>query len=107
MGRIPKKGILIDEKKMYEDTKKLLDELAISIDPGALLKDLSVSKRQMIEIAKATSYKAQILFLDEPTSSLTNDEVEHLFKIMRKLCDNGVGIIYISHKMDEIKQISD
>src|SRR5699024_5779842 len=79
----------------------------IDVDPRTVIGNLSVSKRQMVEIAKAVSYNARILVLDEPTSSLTEDEVEHLFRIINQLTAEGVGIIYISHKMDEILRISD
>ena len=107
LGRFPLKGGLVDHKKMYNDTKAVLDDLEIKVDPKTIIGTMAVSQRQMLEIAKAVSYNAKILVLDEPTSSLTSEEVEHLFRIMRRLCDQGVGIIYISHKMDEIKRISD
>ena len=107
LGRYPTSGGFINEKAMYENTKKILDELEIDVNPKAKMAKLSVSQRQMVEIAKAVSYNAKILVLDEPTSSLTNEEVEHLFKIINKLRKNGCGIIYISHKMEEILKISD
>ena len=107
LGRFPLKAGLVDHKKMYNDTKAVLDDLEIKVDPKAIIGTMAVSQRQMLEIAKAVSYNAKILVLDEPTSSLTSEEVEHLFRIMRRLCNQGVGIIYISHKMDEIKRISD
>ena len=107
LGRFPLKAGLVDHKKMYNDTKSVLDDLEIKVDPKTIIGTMAVSQRQMLEIAKAVSYNAKILVLDEPTSSLTSEEVEHLFRIMRRLCDQGVGIIYISHKMDEIKRISD
>lgn len=107
LGRFPMKGILVDEKKMYEDTKKIFEQLNIEIDPRRELGTLSVSQRQMVEIAKAVSYGAKILVLDEPTSSLTNTEIRLLFDILYQLRDEGVGIIYISHKMEEILEISD
>ena len=107
LGRYPKKGFFIDEKKMYEDTKKIFKELEIDVDPHSKVADLAVSERQMIEIAKAVSYNSKIIVMDEPTSSLTEKEVEHLFKIINKLRDKGCGIVYISHKMEEIKAISD
>ena len=105
LGRFPLKGGLVDHKKMYNDTKAVLDDLEIKVDPKTIIGTMAVSQRQMLEIAKAVSYNAKILVLDEPTSSLTSEEVEHLFRIMRRLCDQGVGIIYISHKMDEIKRM--
>lgn len=107
LGRYPKKGFFIDEKKMYEDTKKIFEDLDINVDPRAKMGDLAVSERQMVEIAKAVSYNSKIIVMDEPTSSLTEKEVEHLFKIINKLRDKGCGIVYISHKMEEIKAISD
>ena len=107
LGRYPKNGIVIDEKFKYKETKKLFDEIGVAVDPNAKLHDLSVSQRQMIEIAKAISYDAKIVVLDEPTSSLTENEVETLYKIIRNLKAKGCGIIYISHKMDEIFAISD
>lgn len=108
LGRFPttKMGF-VDTKKMYADTKEIFDKLEIDVDPKQIIGTLSVSKRQMVEIAKAVSYNAKIVVLDEPTSSLTEDEVDHLFKIMNRLTSEGVGIIYISHKMDEILRISD
>ena len=107
LGRYPKKGFFIDEKKMYKDTKKIFEDLDINIDPRAKMSDLAVSERQMVEIAKAVSYNSKILIMDEPTSSLTEKEVSHLFKIINKLRDKGCGVVYISHKMEEIKKISD
>ena len=107
LGRYPKKGFFIDEKKMYEDTKKIFEDLDINVDPRAKMGDLAVSERQMVEIAKAVSYNSKIIVMDEPTSSLTEKEVEHLFRIINKLRDKGCGIVYISHKMEEIKAISD
>ena len=107
LGKFPKTRLgTVDTRKMYEETKAIFDDLGIDVDPKAIIGTLSVSKRQMVEIAKAVSYKSRILVLDEPTSSLTEDEVEHLFRIMKRLTDDGVGIIYISHKMDEILRIS-
>lgn len=107
LGRYPQKGFFIDEKKMYEDTVKIFKELDINIDPRIKMENLAVSERQMVEIAKAVSYNSKIIVMDEPTSSLTEKEVEHLFRIINKLRDKGCGIIYISHKMEEIKTISD
>ncbi|WP_386692556.1 MULTISPECIES: galactose/methyl galactoside ABC transporter ATP-binding protein MglA [unclassified Lonepinella] len=107
LGRYPLKGIFVDHAKMYHDTKAIFDELDIAIDPKEKVANLSVSQMQMIEIAKAFSYHAKIVIMDEPTSSLSEKEVEHLFKIIQKLKDRGCGIIYISHKMDEIFKICD
>ena len=107
LGRFPTTKLgTVDSKKMYNDTKAVFERLEIDVDPKQIIGELSVSKRQMVEIAKAVSYNARILVLDEPTSSLTEDEVDHLFRIMNQLTSEGVGIIYISHKMDEILRIS-
>ena len=101
LGRYPTiGGIAVNEKKMYKDTMAIFEELGIK---GTM----PVSQRQMVEIAKAVSYNSKVIVFDEPTSSLTEEEVEHLFQIINMLRDRGVGIIYISHKMAEIKRISD
>ena len=107
LGRFPKSGGLVSHKTMFEETKKVFDELNIPVNPKTIIGKLSVSQRQMVEIAKAVSYNAKILVLDEPTSSLTQEEVEHLFVIINKLRDKGVAMVYISHKMEEILRISD
>ena len=107
LGRYPTKGIAVDEKKMYKDTMAVFKELDINVDPYRVMSTMPVSQRQMVEIAKAVSYNSKVIVFDEPTSSLTEAEVEHLFKIINMLRDRGVGIIYISHKMAEIKRISD
>ena len=107
LGRYPHKGVMIDEHKMYEDTKKLFNDLGIDVDPRRIMSTMPVSQRQMLEIAKAVSYDAKVIVFDEPTSSLTEQEVEHLFNIINMLRDKGCGIIYISHKMAEILRISD
>ena len=107
LGRYPKQGMFVDHNKMYEDTKKIFDELDIDVDPNDKVASLSVSQRQMVEIAKAFSYNAKIVIMDEPTSSLSEKEVKHLFTIIKKLKERGCGIVYISHKMDEIFEICD
>ena len=107
LGRYPTKGLFVDHGKMYQDTKHIFDELDIDIDPRVKVGTLSVSQMQMIEIAKAFSYDAKIVIMDEPTSSLTEKEVNHLFKIINKLKEKGCGIVYISHKMEEIFQLCD
>ncbi len=107
LGRFPTKYGFIDHKKMYSDTKKIFDDLNIDINPKDKIDSLSVSQRQMIEIAKSVSYNAKIFVFDEPTSSLTEREVEHLFEIINNLRNRGFGIVYISHKMEEILRISD
>lgn len=108
LGRFPKQsGLTVDERTMFRRTKEIFDELDIRIDPRRKIDDLSVSEAQMVEIAKAVSYNAKIVVMDEPTSSLTEKEVKHLFKIINNLKSQGVGIIYISHKMEEILEIAD
>ena len=107
LGRYPSRFGITLEGKMYKDTKKIFEELDIKVDPDTIMSSMSVSDRQMVEIAKAVSYDAKVIVLDEPTSSLNEREVEHLFKIINKLRDKGCGIIYISHKMEEILRISD
>jgi len=107
LGRYPKKNGFIDENKMYEDTKEIFENLDIHVDPRVKVASLSVSEMQMVEIAKAVSYNSKIIVMDEPTSSLTEKEVAHLFKIINKLREKGCGIVYISHKMEEITEISD
>ncbi|MEK5164989.1 sugar ABC transporter ATP-binding protein [Paenibacillus sp. FSL R5-0527] len=111
LGRFPLKGIgpfkFVDHKKMYKDTEELFKQLDIDLQPDTIVGKLSVSKVQSIEIAKAVSFNSQIIVMDEPTSSLTSVEVEHLFRIINDLKSRGVAIIYISHKMEEILRISD
>ena len=108
LGRYPTiAGIAVNERKMYKDTMAVFEELGINVDPRRIMSTMPVSQRQMVEIAKAVSYKSKVIVFDEPTSSLTEEEVEHLFRIINMLRDRGVAIIYISHKMAEIKRISD
>ena len=110
LGRFPTKcGPLkvIDHKKMYEDTAKWLKEVKMDFDPKAQLGSLSIGQMQSVEIAKAVSQQAKVIIFDEPTSSLSDNEVEALFRIMNDLRDKGVAMVYISHKMDEIKRIAD
>ena len=108
LGREPKNSLgLVDHKKMYEMSKDVLEMIDLKEDPRTEMRHLTVAKMQMIEIAKAISYNAKLIIMDEPTSALTNREVEQLFSIMRKLKDNGKSIIYISHKLDEVFAITD
>ena len=112
LGRYPMKKALgfipiVDHKKMYEDTAALLKKVRMDFDPRQMLGELSVSQMQSVEIAKAVSANCKVLILDEPTSSLTQNEVEALFRIVDDLKREGVSIVYISHKMDEILRISD
>lgn len=112
LGRYPMKKALgfipiVDHKKMYEDIEALLKKVRMDFDPKQMLGELSVSQMQSVEIAKAVSANCKVLILDEPTSSLTHNEVEALFRIIEDLKQEGVSIVYISHKMDEILRISD
>lgn len=108
IGREPKVGgVFIDDRKMIDDAKALFDHIGIRIDPTARLGSLTVGKQQMVEIAKAISRDSKLLILDEPTAALTQPEVEELFAIMNDLRQKGIGMIYISHRMDEIGRISD
>ncbi|MBR0171214.1 MAG: sugar ABC transporter ATP-binding protein [Lachnospiraceae bacterium] len=111
LGRFPVRHVgplqVIDHKKMNEETTRWLGELGLNYDPKALLSTLSIGQMQMVEIAKAVSHDAKVIIFDEPTSSLSEKEVDFLFKVMNDLRDKGVAMIYISHKMDEIKKISD
>ena len=107
LGRFPVKGIMVDRKTMIRKTRELFKEIDLDIDPETAAGDLSPSNLQLVEIAKAVSYNSKIIIMDEPTSSLTDNETEHLFKIIRQLQAKGCAIIYISHKMEEILKICD
>ncbi|MGB9666631.1 MAG: sugar ABC transporter ATP-binding protein [Candidatus Cryosericum sp.] len=111
LGRYPQRNLgivkLIDEKKMYAGCKAVFDDLKIDINPATKVADLSASKIQLMEIAQAVSYHSKVIIMDEPTSSLTENEVEHLFSIIRRLRDQGIAVVYISHRMEEIFEISD
>ena len=108
LGRYPKTSLgVIDEGRMKKEASDLFRKLGITVDLSQPMKKMSVSKRQMCEIAKAISYNSKVIVLDEPTSSLTAPEVEKLFKMMRQLREQGISLIYISHKMDEIFEICD
>ncbi len=107
IGREFKKGIGIDDRKMNEEAAKLFKRLNIDIDPTETMSNLTVGKQQMCEIAKAISHEAKVIVFDEPSAALTESEIEELFKIIRDLREQQLGIIYISHRMDEIKVITD
>ena len=107
MGRLPRKGFMVDYRAMYLKTVEELRRLKLDLDPRALVKTLPVSKVQCLEIAKAVSNNANVIIMDEPTSSLTENEVEYLFGIIEDLRSQGIAIIYISHKMNEIMRIAD
>lgn len=107
IGREFKKGFKIDDHKMNEEAKKLFDRLNIDIDPTETMSNLTVGKQQMCEIAKAISHDAKVIVFDEPSAALTDSEIQELFKIIRDLREQQLGIVYISHRMDEIKVITD
>ncbi len=111
LGRFPTKKVgplqVIDHKTMNEEAKKWLDNVKMPFDPKKRLGNLSISQMQSVEIAKAVSQEAKLIILDEPTSSLTDNEVEALFRIVRDLRDRGVSFVFISHKMAELRKISD
>ena len=107
LGRELMKGFMVDKKAMEAEAKRYLDDLRIDIDPGEMVGNLPVSKQQMVEIAKALSINAKILIMDEPTSALTAKEIDELFRIIRKLREDGCGIVYISHRLEELQHIVD
>ena len=107
IGREFMRGAMIDDARMNVESKKLFDQLGINIDPSEKMGNLTVGKQQMCEIAKAISHQAKVIIFDEPSAALTEAEIEELFKIIRDLRDRQLGIVYISHRMDEIKVITD
>jgi len=108
LGRYPKRfGLFVPERQMHRETERVFSSLGMKVDPRRVMSEMPVAERQMAEIAKAVSYGARVIVLDEPTSSLNEAEVEQLFAIINRLRDDGCGIIYISHKMEEILRISD
>ena len=108
LGREPlKKTGFIDKNIMFENTKKFLQDFDLQLSPRTTINKLTVAQQQMIEIIKAVSFNSKIIVMDEPTSSLTEKEVEFLFNTIRKLKSKGVGIVYISHRMNELFQITD
>lgn len=107
LGREPMKGMFVDHRKMREDAQELLDSFGMKLDAEAVIKSIPIAQRQMVEIVKAISENSRILVMDEPTSSISDKEVDFLFNVMRTLKEKGVGIIYISHKMSELEQICD
>ncbi len=109
IGREPRSTMrfMLDEKKINQQTEALFANMRLRLDPRTRVADLSVAKQQMVEIAKALSFNSQVLIMDEPTAALTDTEIEDLFVIIRELRENGVGIVYISHRLEELKRISD
>ncbi len=109
IGREPRGrlGIFIDSQKMERDARAIFERMHLNLDPRTPVGELTVAKQQMVEIAKALSFESRVLIMDEPTAALNNAEIDDLFRIIRQLKSHGVGIVYISHKMDELKQIAD
>ncbi|BBI31522.1 sugar ABC transporter ATP-binding protein [Cohnella abietis] len=109
IGREPRKAIRIflDDKEMNKQAAVLLRQMNLDIEPTTLVSELTVAKQQMVEIVKAISYDSQVLIMDEPTAALSDSEIEELFTAITKLRSQGVGIVYISHRMDELERISD
>lgn len=109
IGREPRiaGGLLIDEKKLNADATALFERMNLKLDPRTPVARLTIAKQQMVEIAKALSHKSRVLIMDEPTAALNDTEISELFTIIKQLKTEGVGIIYISHKMDELKRIAD
>ncbi|NMA65487.1 MAG: sugar ABC transporter ATP-binding protein [Clostridiaceae bacterium] len=106
-GRYPHKNGFVNYKKMYNDASKVLENLGVYINPKTLVKDLTVGYQQIVEIAKSISMKTKVLIMDEPSAPLTNTELVYLFNIVKKLKKEGVSIIYISHRMEEIFELCD
>jgi ribose transport system ATP-binding protein len=109
IGREPRGrlGLFLDEARLNAQARAILAHMHVNIDPRTIVGTLTVASQQMVEIAKALSFDSRVLIMDEPTSALNDAEIADLFRIIRQLKDRGVGIIYVSHKMDELKQISD
>jgi ribose transport system ATP-binding protein len=109
IGREPRQKVrlLLDDKAINDNAQQLFNSMHMKLDPRAKVADLTVAKQQMVEIAKALSFNSHVLIMDEPTAALTDTEIEELFNIIRRLRDNGVGIVHISHRLEELKLISD
>ena len=107
LGREPLRSGLIDDRRIREESRKYLEMVGLEVDPATLVGDLTIGRQQMVEIAKALSIDARILIMDEPTSSLSQAETEYLFKVIKDLRERGVSIIYISHRLGEVKELAD
>jgi len=107
IGREPRHGVLLDDRKLNHKAAELFEQLHIRLDPKARVSKLAVAQQQMVEIAKALSYNSDVLIMDEPTAALTEGEIDELFRIIRHLRELGHGIVHISHRLEELKQISD
>ena len=109
IGREPKSfgGLLLDEQKLNADAAEIFASMNLRLDPRAVISTLTVARQQMVEIAKALSFRSRVLIMDEPTAALNDAEIDDLFAVITKLKAEGTGIVYISHKMDELKRIAD
>ncbi|ODT83981.1 MAG: D-xylose ABC transporter ATP-binding protein [Pelagibacterium sp. SCN 64-44] len=107
IGREPRRGFMLDEAALNRDAQAIFDSMNLKLDPQVRVETLTIARQQMVEIAKALSYRSRVLVMDEPTAALNDAEIAELFAIINRLKAEGVGIVYISHKMDEIKRISD
>jgi len=109
IGREPRTSarFILDEKEINEKTRQLFEMMRLNLDPRTKVSQLTVAKQQMVEIAKALSFNSEVLIMDEPTAALTDTEIDELFRIIRELRAKGVGIVHISHRLEELKQISD
>ena len=107
IGREPRRFGILDERQLNRDTAAIFNSMNLNLEPTVLVETLTIAKQQMVEIAKALSYRSRVLIMDEPTAALNDAEIAELFAIINRLKAEGVGIVYISHKMDEIKRISD
>jgi len=109
IGREPRQGVrfLLNEKAINDQTRQLLETMHVDLDPRTKVASLTVAKQQMVEIAKALSFNSDVLIMDEPTAALTDAEIEELFRIIRHLRDRGVGIVYITHRLEELWRIAD
>ena len=107
IGNLPMKGNLVDHKTLYQRSAEILAELEMDISPKTIAGDLSVGQQQMIEIGRALTRNARLIIMDEPTSSLSEAETDTLFRIIRKLTSMNIAIVYISHKLDEVMELSD
>ena len=107
IGREPNRAGFVDRSQLRESAMQFLSQVGVDLDPRDMVRDLSVAQQQMVEIAKALSYNARIVIMDEPTSALTDTEVKALFKIIRGLKERGLGVVFVSHRLEEIFEICD
>ena len=107
IGREPRRGFVLDDKALNRKAAELFEELHLNLDPTARVSRLAVAQHQMVEIAKALSYNSDVLIMDEPTAALTDAEIDELFRITRHLRERGHGIVHISHRLEELKRITD